>query len=161
MHLFKLFTVTTLLMIATVATGNAEVSAVTPGGCSLATMHGTLAYSDQFSRNSVPNSSSGMESYDGRGNMKYVEFDNPNGVSPVTYFGYGTYTVTSISGISTNGMTSTATCVLTVYYDGDTSKPFRYFAAPDGSTYYYSNTQTTGTVRAGHVDRISFAQLIQ
>jgi hypothetical protein len=156
-----MLTVTGAIVSAQVSSNEQKSEVPPPSSCTLATMHGTMAYSGTSSRNGVQNSTSSLESYDGHGNLKYVEFDNPNGVSPVTYFGYGTYTVGSISGVSTNGMTSTANCVLTVFYDGDTATPFRYFAAPDGSTYFYSNTQTKGVVAAGHADRISFAALVQ
>src|SRR3974390_1579028 len=110
MKLFQAITAT-LCSTLTAALAIAQAPTLaqgTPGGCTLATMRGTLAWSDTSTHNGVANSSSGLESYDGHGNMKYVEFDNPSGTNPGTSFGYGTYTIGSISGISTSGLTSTA-----------------------------------------------------
>jgi hypothetical protein len=119
-----------------------------PTTCSLATLHGTLAWgATGTSRYTGPYSNSGMESYDGHGNLKYYELQS-DGITKNTFIGTGTYTITS-------------NCIATVIYDGDAAHPWTYFVAPDGSVYYYNNNLLTGRVGGGRVDRISRALLVQ
>jgi hypothetical protein len=120
----------------------------TPNTCSLETLHGTLAWGGAATnRYRGPNSSSGMESYDGKGHMKYYELSS-DGISKEAYNGTGTYTITS-------------NCIATVIYDGDTADPWIYFVAPDGSAYFYNNNEGYGQVGGGRVERISRALLVE
>jgi hypothetical protein len=118
--------------------------------CSLASLHGSYAWSATSQSASGPTSSSGMESYDGAGHMKWYNITS-NGAYSYTSSGTGTYT------IGTN-------CIATVTYDYNgvqSGLPWTYFVAPDGSGYYWNNNQEAGTIAAGRVDRISHAQLLK
>ena len=120
-----------------------------PSTCSLESLHGTLAWSGTSITVGGPNSGSGLESYDGKGHMKYQELWS-DGTSTVTYTGSATYTIT-------------ANCIATVtyYYNGvQSGLPWTYFVAPDGSGYYWNNNQGVGTTAAGRVDRISRVLLV-
>jgi hypothetical protein len=126
--------------------------------CSLATLHGTLAYTDVSLAAPAspgipfvaqPNSESGEEYYDGKGHLKYYQFVS-DGYHSYTYSGTGTYTIT-------------ANCIATVTYEYDglqTGLPWVYFVTPDGTGYYYNNNQNHGRLSAGRVTRISLADLI-
>ncbi len=116
----------------------------TTGPCSNATLKGTLAFAVEKTSSGVPQASAGMESYDGAGNLHYVQTDS-DGYSTTTYHGTGTYTITS-------------GCVASAYYDGSTT-PFVYFVAPNGSAFWWINNQNTGTVAAGKETRMA-ARLI-
>lgn len=119
----------------------------TPTTCSLATMFGTMAYSGAGETGGVPHSSSGMESYDGKGHLKYYELYS-DGITQHKWIGTGTYTIT-------------ANCIATVIYDDDVADPWTFFVAPDGSVYYYNNNLGLGSVAAGRSDRISRALLVK
>jgi len=112
--------------------------------CSLETLHGTMAYATITYRQGVQISSSGQESYDGKGHMTYYEFQSDGGV-PQTYSGTGTYTIT-------------ANCVATVTYDA--GAPWVYFVSADGEHYYWNNNQDNGAISAGRADRVSKALLV-
>jgi len=116
----------------------------TTGPCSNTTLKGTLAFAVEKTSSGVPQASAGMESYDGAGNLHYVQTDS-DGYSTTTYHGTGTYTITS-------------GCVASAYYDGSTT-PFVYFVAPNGSAFWWINNQNTGTVAAGKETRMA-ARLI-
>jgi len=121
-----------------------------PTSCSLWTLHGTLAWGGPPGVNAnsgQPFANSGMESYDGKGNLKYYELQS-DGYLKQKFVGTGTYTITS-------------NCIATVIYDGDIANPYTYFVAPDGSAYYYNNNLGLGRVSGGRVDRISTALLIK
>ena len=117
-----------------------------PTSCSLATLRGTMAWSGMTVHGNVWRGSSGFESYDGRGNMRYTQLGS-DGISKDSYVGTATYTIT-------------ANCVATVVYDGDTANAWTYFVAPDGSAYFYNNNLGLGGVSAGKVERISRALLV-
>jgi hypothetical protein len=119
----------------------------TPLACSLATLHGTYAFAGTGIKNLVWSGTSGMESYDGHGNLKYHELES-DGITQNTFTGTGTYTIT-------------ANCIATVIYDGDVTDRWTLFVAPDGSVFYYNNNLGFGKVSAGHEDRISKALLVQ
>ena len=119
----------------------------TPSVCSLATLHGTMGWSGIGQKNGVPYSGSGMESYDGHGNIKYYTLHS-DGITQSKYIGTGTYTITS-------------NCIATVIYDGDVAQPWTYFVAPDGSVFYYNNNSGNGGIGAGQENRISRALLVQ
>jgi hypothetical protein len=110
-------------------------------------MFGTMAWSGAGETRGVPHSSSGMESYDGKGHLKYYELYS-DGITQHKWIGTGTYTIT-------------ANCIATVIYDGDVADPWTFFVAPDGSVYYYNNNLGLGSVAAGRSDRISKALLVQ
>jgi len=117
-----------------------------PTSCSLATLHGTMAYANVYWTGGVPSAGSAMESYDGMGHFKYHEVDS-DGITTKTYDYHGTYTIT-------------ANCIASVvYFEG--GPVWTYFVAPDGSAYYWVNSQNAGTVSANHATRISHALLVQ
>ncbi len=62
--------------------------------CSLASLKGTYAWSTSTLNSSSPESSSGMESYDGAGHMKYYEYSS-NGTTQYTAAGTATYSITA------------------------------------------------------------------
>jgi hypothetical protein len=115
--------------------------------CSLATLHGTYAFGYWATDSGVPYSTSGMESYDGQGHIKYTQLWNEAGIN-YTYNGTGTYTIT-------------ANCIATTIYDGATAHPWTYFVAPDGSVFYFNRNFSTGPVNGGHEDRISRSLLVK
>jgi hypothetical protein len=118
----------------------------TPTTCSLATMLGTWAYGSMGYRDGVPISGSGMESYDGQGNMRWIELWS-DGYTNYTWTGVGTYTITS-------------NCVASVRYSAG-GPAWTYFVAPDGTRYYWNNNLDYGAVGGGRIDRISTALLVQ
>jgi hypothetical protein len=116
-----------------------------PTHCTLETLHGTMAWSGITSNGGVQWSGSGQESYDGKGHMRYYEFQS-YGVQTYTYTGTGTYTIDDH-------------CIATVTYDSETV-PWVYFVSADGDHYYWNNNQGTGAIGAGRADRISRALLV-
>ena len=123
------------------------VADTAPTTCSLATLRGTMAWGGTNTKSGVPRSSSGMESYDGNGHIKYFEYAS-DGYTTNTWTGTGTYTIT-------------ANCVATVIYDGDPTDTWTFFVAPDGSAYYSNNNLNFGAVGGGRTDRISRSQLVE
>lgn len=116
--------------------------------CSLATLHGTYAWGYAATDAGGPYSTSGRESYDGKGHMTWYQLYNSGGYSPTTYSGTGTYTVS-------------ADCVASVVYVGfHRSVPYTYFLIPNGDGYFWNNNFGDGTVSGGQVTRISRALLV-
>jgi hypothetical protein len=118
-----------------------------PTSCSLATLHGTYAWGGTSVKNLVWSGSSGMESYDGQGHMKYYELQS-DGVTQNKWAGTGTYTIT-------------ANCIATIIYDGDATDVWTFFVAPDGGAFFYNNNLGFGRVSGGREDRISRALFVQ
>ena len=107
-------------------TASAEDS---PASCSLSTLRGTYAFAGTNTTARGPMSTSGIESYDGLGHLKYYQLYNRGGVAHGVWTGTGTY---SFAPATQPGFT--ASCVATVIYDGDTAHPWTYFVAPDGAS---------------------------
>lgn len=116
-----------------------------PTHCSLATLNGTMVYTSVFAKNGAPRSTSGQESYDGKGHMKYFGYSS-DGLTHSTFTGTATYTIS-------------ADCVATVTYDYETV-PWIYFVSADGSHYYWNNNQAAGAVASGSADLVSKALLV-
>ena len=135
------------ILTVTVALHTTSVFAGSPAGCSLATLHGTYAWGGASIKNQVWSGSSGMESYDGQGHLKYFELQS-DGVTQYRWTGTGTYTIT-------------ANCIATVLYDGDTTDQWTYFVAPHGGVFYYNNNLGLGRAGGGQEDRISWTLLVQ
>jgi hypothetical protein len=110
--------------------------------CSLETLHGTYAFAGPGTDYGVPYTTSGRETYDGQGHIKYFQLWDEAGVT-YTFTGTGTYTMT-------------ADCVATATYG---TSHWTYFVAPDGHTFYLNNNNNFGIMSAGHEDRISRALL--
>jgi hypothetical protein len=100
-----------------------------------------MAFSYEKLNHGVPQSSDGVETYDGAGHLTYRQTDS-NGYSNVSYSGSGVYTVTD-------------RCIVSVLYDGATASPWIYIAAPDGSAFWWVNNQNVGVVAAGKELRVS------
>jgi hypothetical protein len=64
------------------------------GHCSLATLHGTYAFAGPGTDYGVPYTTSGRETYDGQGHIKYFQLWDEAGVT-YTFTGTGTYTMTA------------------------------------------------------------------
>ena len=111
--------------------------------CTLATLHGTYAFSGTGTDGAVPYSTSGRETYDGNGHIHYYQLWDEAGVT-TTYEGGGTYTME-------------AGCVAHASYGP--ANHWTYFVATDGHAFYYNNNNNTGLVSAGHEDRIAFSLL--
>lgn len=136
------------LVLGTAQAGT-ETNSPAASTCGLWTLHGTMAWSAGSSSAAGPSAGSGMESYDGKGHMKYYEYWS-DGTTSYTSTGTGTYAVAG-------------NCIATVtyYYDGvQSGNPWTYFVSPDGSKYYWNNNQNNGTVSFGVVERITEALLI-
>ena len=119
-----------------------------PQHCSMATLHGTYAFAGTGTAAGTPYSTSGMESYDGDGNIKYTQLWHEGGV---TYTYNGTGKILSI----------TANCTAKVIYDGDAVNVWTFFVAPDGSGMYYNNNNPGSfVVSGGHEDRIAHALFV-
>jgi hypothetical protein len=119
-----------------------------PSTCSLATMRGTYAWAYAATNAGGPYSTSGRESYDGHGHMKWFQLFNSAGTESFTYSGTGIYTMT-------------ADCVASVVYTGfHNDAPYTYFVAPNGGHYYWNNNFADGTVAGSRVDRMSMALLV-
>ena len=97
-----------------------------PTTCSLATLHGTMAYANVTWHSGVPHSGSAMESYDGHGNIKIHQLNS-----------YGLTTAPPLDGTGTYSIT--ASCVATAIYYGDVAHPWTYFVAPAGNLARRSN----------------------
>ena len=122
--------------------------------CSLPTLRGTYAFAFTQTRQGVPFSSSGVESYDGMGHLTYKELWSTGYLSG-TWTGTGTY---SFAIAVSNGIA--AKCVATVIYDGDTAHQWKYFVSPNGSEFFWNNIVNTGVVSGGRENRISTALLV-
>ncbi len=116
--------------------------------CSLATLHGTYAFAGTGTDVGTPFSTSGMESYDGQGNIKYTQLWHEGGV---TYTYNGTGKILSI----------TPNCIAKTMYDGNAAVVYTLFVAPDGSRFYVNHAGPNLIETAGHEDRISLALLVQ
>ncbi len=134
------------VLFSTVAAGSTRAKEESPTSCSLATLHGTMAWSSTYTDAGVPGAASGFESYDGHGNLKYTQIRS-DGYKTWNFTGTGTYTIT-------------ASCVASVIYDGYGS-PFVYFVAPNGSAYFWVNNQNSGRVAAGKAERVTDALLVK
>lgn len=116
--------------------------------CTLATLHGTYAWGYSATDSAGPYSTSGRESYDGKGNFKWYQLYNSGGYSPTVYSGTGTYTVSG-------------DCVASVVYVGfHRNVPYTYFLIPDGDGYFWNDNFGDGTVSGGRVTRITKALLV-
>ena len=119
-----------------------------PAACSLASLSGTYAWFVVATNiYTGPYSASGMESYDGQGNMKWYQLSS-DGVTQGAHSGTATYTITP-------------NCIATVIYDGDTANPFTAFVAPDGSAFYWNNNFGFGGISGARAERTTGALLIQ
>lgn len=107
-----------------------------PKGCSVATLRGTYAYAQTGTENGLPFTAAGRETYDGKGNITFVELYTQAGVTS-TYTGTSTYSVTK-------------DCVASSYND-----TYTYFVAPDGREFYYSSNSTSGIISVGREDRLA------
>jgi hypothetical protein len=116
--------------------------------CSMATLHGTYAFASTGSDAGTAFSTSGMESYDGQGNIKYTQRWHEGGV---TYTYNGTGKILSI----------TPNCVGTAMYDGNAAVVYTYFVAPDGNRFYSNHAGPNLIEDSGHEDRTSLALLVQ
>ena len=134
-------------VLSTLALNTVAAFADTPTSCSLATLRGTYAWGGTSVKNLVWSGSSGMESYDGSGHLKYYELQS-DGITQSVWNGTGTYTIT-------------ANCIATVIYDGDVTDRWTYFVAPAGGVFYYNNNLGFGRAGGGQENRISKALLIQ
>lgn len=128
------------------------------GSCSLATLHGTYAWGSigQNATETYRYSTSGMESYDGRGHLTWYQiWTDQSGT--YTYSGTGTYAFTSLTDTS-SGVAVTANCVAKVTYTGYSS--WTYFVPPDGSAYFFNN-QNPSSLGGSKIERISLALLVK
>ncbi|MBS0580669.1 MAG: hypothetical protein JSR36_15540 [Proteobacteria bacterium] len=137
-----------LLMGIWMCAAASAAEADTSLGCTLATLRGTYGFGLTGIHNGIPFSTSGVESYDGQGHVKYHQLWNESEVTYV-YDGTATYTMT-------------AACVATVIYDGDTGHPpWTYFVASDGGAFFFNNNHNTGVISAGREERVSLALLVK
>lgn len=138
-----------MLIAATLALGTIPAAAQdAPNRCSLDSLRGTYAwFVAATSIYSGPYSASGMESFDGRGNMKGYQLSS-DGVTQSTVTYTATYTITR-------------NCIATLIYEGDTANPFTAFVAPDGSAYFWNNNSGFGGISGGKVERTTTALLIR
>ena len=138
-------------IVATLTLGLVTLSAsaqISLNSCSLTTLRGTYAWFVVATNiYTGPYSASGVESYDGRGNMKGYQLSS-DGVTQRTDTYAGTYTITS-------------NCIATVIYGGDTANPFTMFAAPDGSVFYWNNNFGFGGISGARAERTTRALLVQ
>ena len=140
-----------ILIAATLVLGLSTLSASaqsSPFNCSLASLRGTYAWFVVATNiYSGPYSASGMESYDGRGNMKWYQLSS-DGVTQGTHTGTATYAITP-------------NCIATVIYDGDTANPFTAFVAPSGDAFYWNNNFGFGGISGARAERTTRALLVQ
>jgi hypothetical protein len=117
-----------------------------PQHCALSSIHGTYAFESTGTDAGVPFSTSGMESYDGQGNIKYTQLWHEGGVT-YTYNGTGKISITP-------------NCVAKAIYDGNTAIVYTYFVAPDGTRFYYNHAGANLIENSNREERISFALLV-
>ena len=119
-----------------------------PNRCSLDSLRGTYGWFVVATNiYAGPYSASGMESYDGQGNMKGYQLSS-DGVTQSTVTYTATYTITR-------------NCIATVIYEGDTANPFTAFVAPDGSSFFWNNNFGFGGISGAKAERTTTALLIR
>jgi hypothetical protein len=146
-----------LVIFALMCGISASAALADPAGCSLATLKGTYAFAGKNSNvtETYQYSTSGMESYDGEGHLKWYQlWTDESGT--YTYSGTGTYTFTSLSD-SKSGSLITASCVAQVTYTGYGT--WTFFVPPDGDAYYYSGV-ATNPLSSGKTERVSRGLLV-
>ncbi|HVN46759.1 MAG TPA: hypothetical protein VMT66_16135 [Steroidobacteraceae bacterium] len=126
--------------------------------CSLATLRGTYAYGGTGTNatDTYRHSTSGMESYDGRGHLTWYQIWTDSS-GTYTYTGTGSYQFTTLTDTS-SGVAVTATCVAKVTYMGYGT--WTYFVPPDGSAYFFSGTSAS-PISGGKIERVSLATLVK
>lgn len=119
-----------------------------PFVCSVASLRGTYAWFVAATNiYSGPYSASGMESFDGLGNMKGYQLSS-DGVTQTTTTYTATYSIT-------------ANCIATIIYQGDFENPFTAFVAPSGDAFYWNNNFGFGGISAAKAERTTRALLIR
>ena len=119
-----------------------------PNRCSLDSLRGTYAwFVVATSIYSGPYSASGMESFDGRGNMKGYQLSSDGFTQNTTTYS-ATYTITR-------------NCIATVVYEGDTAYPLTAFVAPDGSFFMWNNNFGGGGISGAKAERTTTALLVR
>jgi hypothetical protein len=131
---------TSLYALALCATGVISTTTMAQSPCSQSTLKGTVMASLERTLPSGPGASMYMESWDGKGNIRYYQIDS-NGYATSSYHGTGTYQIGP-------------DCVASVYYDGSTT-PFKDLVDPEGRGYVWVNNQNQGVVAAGRAVRVS------
>src|SRR5208337_3847149 len=130
------------LMLLLLLIGGLQCGGVAAAKCTNATLHGTVVAAISKTTAGAPTSTMYMESWDGVGNLQYLETDSNGTTTSAPYYGTGTYTIA-------------ANCIATVYYDGDTAQPWTYYIDANGSGYSWVNTLNIGIVSAGQTQLIS------
>lgn len=119
-----------------------------PNRCSLDSLRGTYGWFVVATNiNSGPYSASGMESFDGQGNMKGYQLSS-DGVTQSTVTYTATYTITR-------------NCIATVVYEGDTANPLTAFVAADGSFFMWNNNFGYGGISGAKAERTTTALLVR
>ncbi len=124
------------LMPLILVLGGLQFGGTATAKCTNATLQGTVVAAVSKTTAGAPASTMYMESWDGAGNLQYLETDSNGTTTSAPYYGTGTYTIA-------------ANCIATVNYDGDTAQPWTYYIDANGKGYSWVNTLNVGTVSAG------------
>jgi hypothetical protein len=135
------------LFVLMLALGGLEFGSVAAARCTNDTLHGTVATALTKTVSGARSSTMYMESWDGAGNLQYLETDSNGTTTSAPYFGTGTYSIA-------------ANCIATVYYDGDSAQPWTFYIDENGDGYSWVNTQNAGIVAAGQTELISSELLV-
>jgi len=134
------------LMLAALAVCLLPASVAVADGCSNRTLVGTVAVAGVKANPPSFHSSIYVESWDGAGNIQYLESDTNGYQSSGLYYGTGKYTVSS-------------DCIATVVYDGSTTVFWTYYLNGDGKGYSWAGNSGGGT-GGGRTELISKALLV-
>ncbi len=115
--------------------------------CTNATLQGTVVTAYTRTVGGALASTMYLESWDGAGNLQYLETDSNGTTTAAPYYGTGTYTIG-------------ANCIATVYYDGDTNQPWSFYIDENGSGYSWVNTLNIGIVAASQTELITTELLV-
>lgn len=135
------------ILLTALAAGLLPANVALADGCSSQTLVGTVFETIQRTTPAGPGTSIYMETWDGAGNIQYLQDDATPTSTSGLYNGTGTYTVS-------------ADCIATVIYDGDTSRVWQYYLDPDGRGYTWLNAFNIGKVAGGHADLVTRFPLV-
>lgn len=134
------------LMLTALAVCLLPASVAVADGCNNRTLVGTVAVAGVKANPPSFHSSIYEESWDGAGNIQYLESDTNGYQSSGLYYGTGKYTVSP-------------DCIATVVYDGNTTVFWTYYLNGDGTGYSWAGN-SGGGIGGGRAELITRVLLV-